>query len=77
MSTVKSAIYSLTKKIKEKSLFNLRSCKQNISLELRYSLNKQFNDNVAINFMKRKKFKNKKFNFKLFKDYFLLKERQF
>ena len=48
MSTVKSAIYSLTKKIKEKSLFNLRSCKQNISLERDTDINQVDQEKVQL-----------------------------
>ena len=76
MSTVKSAILSLTKKLKDKSLLKIKPINQNIKLQKRYSIQKQFNDNVVKKYMQ-KKYKKKDFDFKIFKDYYLLKESQF
>ena len=76
MSTVKSAILSLTKKLKDKSLLKIKPINQNIKLQKRYSIQKQFNDNVVKKYMQ-KKYKKKDFDLKIFKDYYLLKESQF
>lgn len=76
MSTVKSAIISLKKKIEDNSLFELKAQKQNNKLEIRYSRQKDFNDKIVNKFMKRKKFERKKFDYDIFKNYFLLKEKK-
>ena len=67
MSTVKGAIISLYKKIKNKSLFKLKPLKQSLIKEIRYSEKKNFTDNII------KKFNKKKINFqsKKKKDKFL------
>ena len=44
MSTVKSAIVSICKKIKDKSLFKLKPRKQNNSLKIRYSKKINFSE---------------------------------
>lgn len=73
MSTVKSAFYSLLERIKNKSLYNLRSIEQIKNKQIRYSKKNQFNETVIKNYFKKKiNLKSKEFNYSLLKDpYFL------
>ena len=59
MSTVKSAILSLKKKIKDKSIFKISPIKQNKKLEVRYSKKRNFTDSIIKKFFL-KKFKKRK-----------------
>ncbi len=54
MSTVKSAFRSLTERIKDKSLFKIKSIKQDKSKEIRYSKKDDFNQEVLKNYNKKK-----------------------
>ena len=69
MSTVKSAFIAITEKIKDKSIFKIRSTKQNKNKEVRYSKKKEFNDKILKKyFSKRINLNSKKFDYSLYKD---------
>tara|TARA_Y100000589_G_scaffold329009_1_gene374488 strand:- start:24429 stop:25211 length:783 start_codon:yes stop_codon:yes gene_type:complete len=53
MRSVKVAHKALLEKIKSNEIFAMRSIKQNPQEELRYTRNKDFNDNVAYEFLER------------------------
>ena len=76
MSTVKSAIISLQKKIKDKSIFKLSPSKQNKKKEIRYSKKKDFNDKAIrrYNKMKINLKKDIKYDLKKYKNPFILKK---
>ncbi len=64
MSTTKSAFHSLIEKIKNKSIFKIKATNQKKNKELRFSKNKEFNEEVVKKYFKKKinldscKFKN-------------------
>ena len=68
MSSVKIAIDSLSKKIKNKKIFKINSINQNKDLLIRYSKKKEFKKKSIIKFYKIKQNKKIKKNKKLFKD---------
>tara|TARA_B100000029_G_scaffold252290_1_gene249227 strand:+ start:1952 stop:2740 length:789 start_codon:yes stop_codon:yes gene_type:complete len=72
MLSVKSAFYSLIKRIKNKSIFKLKCIKNNNLNEIRYSRKNEFNDKVIKNFFKKKIKINKNFDLSLLKDPFFL-----
>jgi len=51
MSAVKSAFHSLTERIKDKSIFKIKSEIQNDSNEIRYSKKEEFTDEIVNNFL--------------------------
>ncbi len=80
MSSIKSAFFSIVKKIKTKELFKLKSTKQNNLLEIKYSRKDDFNDFVARDFLNKfKKEKIKKINLdrSVLKDVFILSKNYF
>lgn len=75
MSTIKSAFYSIAERLKDKSILNINSINQDKNKEIRYSKKKEFNEEIIINFFKKKIDLNiKKFDHSLYKDPFFLKE---
>ena len=56
MNTVISAFNSLKSKISDNSIFSLQEVEQDISKEIRYSKNKDFDDKAICNFLKQKNF---------------------
>jgi len=68
MSSVKSAIDSLSKRIKDNTIFNIKSEIQDKSLLIRYSKKKDFNMKSIKKFYKIKKIKRINFDKKFFKD---------
>lgn len=69
MSSVKSAFYSLSDRIKDKSIYNFKPITQNISNEIRFSKIKDFNDKSIEDFFTKKiNLHSKKFNYSLLKD---------
>tara|TARA_A100001011_G_scaffold397210_1_gene497504 strand:+ start:2129 stop:2896 length:768 start_codon:yes stop_codon:yes gene_type:complete len=54
MSTIKSAFVSVVKKIKNKSIYNIKPLKQNQSKQIRYSKKIEFDDIRAKEFISRK-----------------------
>ena len=72
MSTVKSALHSISERIKDKSIFEIKPDIQNKANEIRYSRKIEFNDEVL------KKYFNKEINLNSKKfDNSLLKEPYF
>ena len=57
MSTVKSAIKSLTINFKNRKIFKMKSIKQNSRKLIRYSSKKDFKDKTIKNFYKKNYFK--------------------
>jgi len=75
MSTVKSAFNSLTDKIKDKSIFNIKPHVQDNTKEIRYSKNTDFNeDSLKIFLSKKININNKSFDLNLYKDAYILKK---
>lgn len=75
MSTVKAAFYSLEKKIKNQTIFKIKSINQNKKKELRYSKKVDFSDEIILDFNKKNiNIKQKKFDLSLFKEPFLLSD---
>ncbi len=62
MNTVISAFNSLKSKISDNSIFSLQEVEQDISKEIRYSKNKDFDDKAICNFLKQKKLPDFKFD---------------
>ena len=62
MNTVISAFNSLKSKISDNSIFSLQQVEQDISKEIRYSKNKDFDDKAICNFLKQKKLPDFKFD---------------
>jgi len=77
MSTVKSAFHSLTKKIKNGSIFKYSSEIQNKSKEIRYSKKNEFNDEAIKTFFSKKiNLNSKVFEAKFYKDPYFLKNSE-
>ena len=73
MSTVKSAFYSIIEKIKDGSLFKIKSISQDKSKEIRYSKKNEFNDEIIQNyFNKNINLNSKKLDHIMLKDPFFL-----
>ena len=75
MSTVKSAFYSISERIKDKSIFEMKPAIQNKDNEIRYSKKIEFNEKVVKDYLNKEiNLKSKKFDNSLLKDpYFLEK----
>ncbi|MDC6465761.1 formyltransferase family protein [Pelagibacteraceae bacterium] len=74
MSTVKSAFHSLAERIKSGKIFKYSTQVQDNVNEIRYSKKKEFNDKVVELFLSKKiDLNKKKFNKKLYKDPYFLK----
>ena len=56
MQSVKVAHTAIIEKIKTNEIISMKSIKQNRIKEIRYTKNKEFNDNVAEEFMNRTEF---------------------
>ena len=54
MSTVKSAFYSITERIKDYSIFKIKPIIQDKNKEIRYSRIKEFNEEVVKEYLKKK-----------------------
>jgi len=77
MSTVKSAILSLSERIKNNKIFNYKPVVQNQNVEIRYTQKKDFSENVIREFFNKKI---KKINVKendLLKDPYILQKKNF
>ena len=74
MSTVKAAFISIVKRIKNKTLLDIKPTTQNKKFEIRYSKAIDFNDNILENFFKKKINLEKKFDFSKLKDSFILEK---
>lgn len=74
MSTVKAAFISIIERIRNKSLLNIKPIKQNKKVEIRYSRAKDFNDYILKDFFKKEIRIEKKFNFSMLKDPFILEK---
>ena len=73
MSTVKSALHSITERIKDKSIFNIEPVIQEKSKEIRYSKKIEFNEEVVKNyFNKTINLNSKQFDNSLLKEPFFL-----
>ena len=77
MSTVKSAFISLTNKIKDRSIFQIKNNMQDKSKEIRYSKTTEFTDEVIKEFMQRKIDTTKEFDLSLLKEPYFLKKSNF
>jgi len=76
MSTVKSAFDSLTEKINDNSILNMKTESQNKSKEIRYSKKDEFNENIVEEFFKKEiKLNIKMFNNSLLQRPFFLKNK--
>jgi folate-dependent phosphoribosylglycinamide formyltransferase PurN len=74
MSTVKSAFLSLVQRIKDKTIFKIKTQKQDRSKEIKYTKSSDFNENVVEKFLKTKvDINSKKFDLSLLKDPYILK----
>lgn len=75
MSTVKSAILSLIEKIKDKSIFKIKTINQNKKKLIRFSKKKDFNSSSIIKFNKKKiDLTKKNFKMNMFKLPFILRK---
>jgi methionyl-tRNA formyltransferase len=73
MSTVKSAFLSLVQRIKDKTIFKIKTQKQDRSKEIKYTKSSDFNENVVEKFLKTKvDINSKKFDLSLLKDPYIL-----
>ena len=71
MSTVKSAFHSISKKIKDNSIFKMSADVQDKSKEIRYSKKIQYNEEIVKEYFKKKiNLNSKKFDNSLLKDPF-------
>jgi methionyl-tRNA formyltransferase len=75
MSTVMSAFKSISERIKNETIFKIKPEAQNKKIKIRYSTKKEFDDEVIIKFFSKKiDLYSKNFNFKLYKNPFVLEE---
>ena len=75
MSTVKSAFHSLAERIKDGSIFTIKSMVQNKKKEVRYSKKSEFNEEIVKKYFKKEIDLNKKeFDNFLLKEPFFLKK---
>ena len=75
MSTVKSAFHSISEKIQDETIFNIKPEIQNKSKEIRYSRKAEFTENIVkLFFEKEISLNNEKFDEKLFKEPYILKK---
>ncbi len=73
MSTVKSAFHSISKRIQDKSIFEMKSVTQNKDNEIRYSKKIEFNEEIVKNYFKKEiNLNSKKFDNSLLKEPFFL-----
>lgn len=73
MSTVKSAFISLIERIKNKTIFKLKTLKQDRSKEIKYTKSSDFNEDIVKKFLKTKiDINSKKFDLSLLKDPYIL-----
>ena len=69
MSTIKSAFISITKKISNSNIFEIKSIKQDISKTIKKSFRKDFTDDVIQKFYNLKiNLENKNFDYSLYKN---------
>jgi hypothetical protein len=74
MSTVKSAFLSLVQRIKDKTIFKIKTQKQDRSKEIKYTKSSDFDETVVEKFLKTKvDINSKKFDLSLLKDPYILK----
>ena len=74
MSTVKSAFNSISERIKNKSIFEMKPVIQNKDNEIRYSKKIEFNEEIVKNYFKREiNLNSKAFDNSLLKEPFFLK----
>ena len=74
MSTVKSAFYSLSERIRDKSIHLIKPMNQDKLLEIRYSKRADFNETALNEYLKKNiDIKSKRFDLKLLKDPFFYK----
>ena len=74
MSTVKAAFISIIERVNNKTLLDIKPIKQNKKVEIRYSKANDFNDNILKNFFKKEINMEKKFDFSMLKDPFILEK---
>ncbi len=75
MSTLKSAFHSIAEKIKDKSIFEIKSIAQNRDNEIRYSKKIDFNEEIVKKYLKKKiNLNSKKFDTSLLKEPFYLEK---
>jgi len=73
MSTVKSAFHSISERIKDKSIFEMKPVIQNKDNEIRYSKKIEFNEEIVKNYFKKEiNLNSKKFDNSLLKEPFFL-----
>ncbi len=73
MSTVKSAFHSIVERIKDKTIFNIKTTKQDRSKEIRYSKKIDFNEKIVESYLNKKiDLNSKQFDQNLLKDPFFL-----
>jgi folate-dependent phosphoribosylglycinamide formyltransferase PurN len=74
MSTVKSAFLSLVQRIKDKTIFKIKTQKQERGKEIKYTKSSDFNESVVEKFLKTKiDINSKKFDLSLLKNPYILK----
>ena len=74
MSTVKAAFISIIERVNNKTLLDIKPITQNKKVEIRYSKANDFNDNILKNFFKKEINIEKKFDFSMLKDPFILEK---
>jgi folate-dependent phosphoribosylglycinamide formyltransferase PurN len=74
MSTVKAAFISIIERVKNKTLLDIKPITQNKKVEIRYSKANDFNDNILKKFFKKEINMEKKFDFSMLKDPFILEK---
>ena len=74
MSTIKSAFHSIAERIKDGSIFKIKSVVQDKSKEVRYSKKSEFSEEVVKEYFEKKiDLNSKKFDNSLLKEPFFLK----
>ena len=75
MSTIKSAFHSIAERIKDGSIFTIKSVVQNKKKEVRYSKKNEFNEEIVKKYFEKKiDLNKKKFDYSLLKEPFFLKK---